>query len=56
MPMTKEWIEKQIADLDKAQEQAVANLNALAGAKQAYNVMLAEMDTKPEEPPKVPRV
>lgn len=45
-------IADKLADLAQQLEQAVGTVNALHGAKQAYNIMLAELaDVKPAAPP-----
>lgn len=49
--MTKEQIEKRIAELQKQIEQVNANGNALMGAIQDCQYWLAQLD-KPEEEPK----
>jgi hypothetical protein len=39
--LSKSFIENKLKEIAKAKEQLVANLNALAGAEQAYREMLA---------------
>jgi hypothetical protein len=48
--ITAETLKAKIADLATQQEQAVANLNAMAGAKQAYEMLLADLTPKPKPP------
>lgn len=40
----KEFINQKLSEIKKSREQLVANLNALIGAEQAYNELLAELD------------
>ena len=53
--ITAETLKAKIADLATQQEQAVANLNAMAGAKQAFEMLLADLaPKKTEKPPLAP--
>ena len=40
----KEFITQKLSEIKKTREQLVANLNALMGAEQAYQEMLAELE------------
>ena len=59
--ITAEVLKGKIAEIEQQQAQAVANLNAMNGAKQAYEMLLADLVPKkvatpplaPVEPPKV---
>lgn len=42
--MTKDFILKKISQVEKTKAQVLANYNALCGAEQAYNEMLAEFE------------
>ena len=44
--ITAEALKAKITGIAKQQDQAVADLNALAGAKQAYELLLAELAPK----------
>lgn len=56
--MTKDWITNQITQLEAQQLQIVSQANQIAGAIQAFKVMLAEMELpeepKVETPPEIP--
>lgn len=49
MSVTKESLEKRIADIDAEITNGTAQLNALSGAKQAYALILKEL-TAPAAP------
>ena len=40
----KDFIIQKLSEIKKTREQLVANLNALIGAEQAYNELLAELE------------
>ena len=42
--MTKDFILKKLSQVEKTKAQVLANYNALCGAEQAYNEMLAELE------------
>ena len=42
--MTKDFILEKISQVEKTKAQVLANYNALCGAEQAYNEMLAELE------------
>ena len=42
--MTKKFILEKLSQVEKTKAQALANYNALCGAEQAYNEMLAEFE------------
>ena len=42
--MTKDFILKKLSQVEKTKAQALANYNALCGAEQAYQEMLAELE------------
>ena len=42
--MKTEFITQKLSEIKKSREQLIANLNALAGAEQAYQEMLAELE------------
>lgn len=44
--MTKDFILKKLSQVEKTKAQTLANYNALCGAEQAYNEMLAELEKK----------
>lgn len=46
--MTTEFISQKLSEIKKTREQLIANLNALAGAEQAYQEMLAELEKTAE--------
>lgn len=46
--MTTEFISQKLSEIKKMREQLVANLNALIGAEQAYQEMLAELEKTAE--------
>ena len=58
-PITRESVEKRLAGLKEAKEQAVANLNAMNGAIQDCQFWLDQLAAKPEaskrEAPKPPQ-
>lgn len=51
MPVTKDWIERQRAEIEKMEQQALAQLNALTGAKQMLAVVAAELAAPVPDPP-----
>lgn len=52
MPITKDWIEQQRADIEKQEQRALARLNALSGAKQLLDAVAAAVDAPdPPAPP-----
>ena len=46
--MTTEFISQKLSEIKKMREQLIANLNALTGAEQAYQEMLAELEKTAE--------
>ena len=53
--ITVEVLKAKIAYIEEQRAQAVANVNALAGAKQAFEMLLAELaPKKTEKPPLAP--
>lgn len=44
----KNFINQKLSEIKKTREQLIANLNALAGAEQAYQEMLAELEKTAE--------
>lgn len=45
--ITKEALQAKLVELNKQTEQGVANLNAIQGAKQQIEMLLAELKTPP---------
>ena len=50
MTVTKASVQLKIDELSKQREQLVAQLNALAGAEQAFKAILAELDESEPKP------
>lgn len=46
MSVTKAELEAKLAELEKQQEQAIGQLNALGGAKQMLTQLIADLDAK----------
>lgn len=47
--ITKEALQARLAEITKQTEQGIANLNALAGARQLVEFLLAELKTPPPD-------
>lgn len=52
--ITVEVLRKKIADIDAQEEKALANLNALAGARQAFELLIRELEGNPDSSPSAP--
>jgi hypothetical protein len=51
MKITKEYVQTQIENLKKQNEQHVANVNAVSGAIQVYEQLLSYLEIPEEEQP-----